>query len=711
MSKARVYKPSHLKMLFARSGNQCAMPECKNNLINEHNDTVVGKICHIEAANSKGPRYNANMSDEQRRDITNLILLCSDHHDEIDNKANVKVYTVKRLKDIKEAHEAKHGNYPYVIKKHHLDQLQQGLDELHENLDNTKKIVTQSQEVLDEVHKNTAECLERVEELATLLTNNGGANAQQEIDSYKAQFGMFDWLTGRQINTFAQIIKEHCDHVENKRKSFIFTQNLILAVFKLTKLGEIITSWNQNSKSPERLDHLQFIQCGIMAHGCLEQIPKDILEDVRLFKQIFIHPLYFNGYLRTFVLELQEAKALGIDLIEHYQQDAYLFENLTRIFSSLKRFLEINVEDIYPDKKAAHIVENLPQEFLLLTTSEGVSVRHLHECDKVFANLPAHPSFPIKDSQIVTSRGKTIIISFDARRCFYWDPEQDLVESTFFKTPAGEEIRDIFCDVSANGAINCFVQLERQLTQFVDFKQTQSVNLPKAFVLSRHQNGFVGLDRSALPKQPFLWFIDESFKLKQVLTCQQLYTIIVNSHEVQQWHKEKLAQPYTLLHWRNENYNPHVQSLNHLAKDVILIRTKVYFCSVLIFLKVSDGMYEVINIFRLHKAVSISVDATPHHDNIMLCCGYLNMNDNNVSCDFIELEDFRPINITSVQNRSSNITKISDVHQVQLANSNEVYLNEMNNKLIRYNCSDNTFVEYSFEHEELYKITLSTHPT
>jgi len=71
-----------VKKLFALSGNQCANPDCQNKLTS--NDSVVGEICHIEAAEKDGPRYNSKSTDEYRRSFQNLFLLCPICHTEID---------------------------------------------------------------------------------------------------------------------------------------------------------------------------------------------------------------------------------------------------------------------------------------------------------------------------------------------------------------------------------------------------------------------------------------------------------------------------------------------------------------------------------------------------------------------------------------------------------------------------------------------------
>ena len=104
--KARQYKPATIRHLDTLSGNQCAWPGCTKKLIAEDEKSIVSKICHIEAANKKGPRYNPQMDDDDRRHFNNLILLCDEHHTIIDNKENEKKYPVELLKEWKRSHES-----------------------------------------------------------------------------------------------------------------------------------------------------------------------------------------------------------------------------------------------------------------------------------------------------------------------------------------------------------------------------------------------------------------------------------------------------------------------------------------------------------------------------------------------------------------------------------------------------------------------------
>jgi len=102
----RDYKISEIKRLFALSKNQCSEPNCVNHLIGEDGHTVIGKICHIEAAKEGGPRFRETMNDDERRSYDNLILLCDEHHQIIDNKTNENEFSVTLLQNWKIKHVA-----------------------------------------------------------------------------------------------------------------------------------------------------------------------------------------------------------------------------------------------------------------------------------------------------------------------------------------------------------------------------------------------------------------------------------------------------------------------------------------------------------------------------------------------------------------------------------------------------------------------------
>ena len=83
-----------LRQLYVLSGNQCAKPNCKTVLVNA-NGSFVGAVCHIRAAKNGGPRFDSKLSQDERRAVTNLILLCRTCHALVDSEPDN--YTVRIL--------------------------------------------------------------------------------------------------------------------------------------------------------------------------------------------------------------------------------------------------------------------------------------------------------------------------------------------------------------------------------------------------------------------------------------------------------------------------------------------------------------------------------------------------------------------------------------------------------------------------------------
>lgn len=100
-----------LKSLLAKSGNQCAFPNCTHPIFNDDN-LFIAQLCHIEAVAPNAPRYNSSKTDRETNDYNNLIFLCYRHHKETDNEI---IYTVENLRKMKEEHEAnfKENSYKY----------------------------------------------------------------------------------------------------------------------------------------------------------------------------------------------------------------------------------------------------------------------------------------------------------------------------------------------------------------------------------------------------------------------------------------------------------------------------------------------------------------------------------------------------------------------------------------------------------------------
>lgn len=98
---------SQKKILGWRCGNRCALPECRKELIIDRTESdcesITGEIAHIKGEKPYSARYDPNMTDTERNNHQNLIILCRDHHKMIDDQINT--YTVEKLCEIKKQHE------------------------------------------------------------------------------------------------------------------------------------------------------------------------------------------------------------------------------------------------------------------------------------------------------------------------------------------------------------------------------------------------------------------------------------------------------------------------------------------------------------------------------------------------------------------------------------------------------------------------------
>lgn len=95
------------KIIYARSGNKCAFPDCIEILVKEgtefDNKCLISELAHIKGEREHSPRYDSKITEKECDDPSNGIAFCRNHHKLIDDQENT--YTVEKLIEIKKNHE------------------------------------------------------------------------------------------------------------------------------------------------------------------------------------------------------------------------------------------------------------------------------------------------------------------------------------------------------------------------------------------------------------------------------------------------------------------------------------------------------------------------------------------------------------------------------------------------------------------------------
>ena len=109
MTTSRSYTHTTLKRLFALSCNACSFDRCEQKLADLEWDHVMAEISHIRGLNPGSARYDASLSASEANSFENLIILCPNHHKQIDVLEPLR-YSAEDLEGMKERHLQKCSN-------------------------------------------------------------------------------------------------------------------------------------------------------------------------------------------------------------------------------------------------------------------------------------------------------------------------------------------------------------------------------------------------------------------------------------------------------------------------------------------------------------------------------------------------------------------------------------------------------------------------
>ena len=165
-----------LRFLYAKSGNQCAFPQC-NLPIFEDYGVFTGECCHIEAYSKGGARFNTSTTNEEKNSESNLILMCARHHTIID--ADCLTYSVEVLKQMKHDHEQKFSGNKRALEdkmlfalEHSINAYWRKMQAIDANDDSDFKIKIEPNTDIHTLIDNIVVCFKHLEDFFSIMAES-----------------------------------------------------------------------------------------------------------------------------------------------------------------------------------------------------------------------------------------------------------------------------------------------------------------------------------------------------------------------------------------------------------------------------------------------------------------------------------------------------------------------------------------------------------
>ena len=311
---------------------------------------------------------------------------------------------------------------------------------------------------INKINPNAEELVVRFEQRKLQAYNGIKAilEAQPKLD-IPARIGQFInenlgspyyWIENNRLEIFEEALRDYNQQINSKQQQFLNIQLVTRALINVTDLQKKIDLWAENRSDISPINNLDFINTAILAYRCLEKIPKEILEDIRLKQSQIIYHTFFSGELKGFIGEANRWKDRSGPL-SHFANDKYFFENLVRIMRSLLQVLILEPKELYSEKDLAKIASEFPAEALLFVAEKAITLRESAAPYEILAALPWSDSFPFINAGIVETKDAKIVVGFNAQQCFKWDPLSELLSTNFYAARRGEHITD--CKVVSQG--------------------------------------------------------------------------------------------------------------------------------------------------------------------------------------------------------------------------------------------------------------------
>jgi hypothetical protein len=204
------------------------------------------------------------------------------------------------------------------------------------------------------------------------------------------------------------------EYIKNTDDNKNLLSVILLTIKKLSKsidYEKALGMWN-HMNNIKKDDIPTFIHIAVQSNNLLGIIPDILINDLQS-SRIGIHEHYFDGYLTRFIQEYEgHIKIYKEKYIDHIQHDKYLFENLHRIIRSLKAFINLKIDDIYPSFSGKFIrLKQLKEDALIVVTNKAIYFRSPMDLNNIYASCSIRNSSNF--SMLESGQEKTIFFMYD----------------------------------------------------------------------------------------------------------------------------------------------------------------------------------------------------------------------------------------------------------------------------------------------------------
>lgn len=346
------FKKETIDKGFFRTSFKCNKPSCRCSLIeqadNQKGYILLADACHICAASEGGPRYDPNMTNEERGSYDNLIIMCKTHAWEIDHDETK--YPVELLKQWKKEaeeyadYERKQNNY--FTKE--LLELEAELDILWNNCEIAllKEKLTQFNSSFG-VEKEKLFLKYKI--LVDLFEKNESDNISRFYDLYlEYPSQMLDYLI--EINSMGLLKQIKENTTDNYRDVITFLESN--SIIELMKNQDFI---NKLKRIDENLCY-KIMMNFMLQHNSLSYMIDDKNNEIPFYRETKYYDIIANALTIKKSYIMQPVKKLIDDAKESYF--SLLTENKTI------NLLETNVQSKIYEILLKYLTVYNPDEFI-----------------------------------------------------------------------------------------------------------------------------------------------------------------------------------------------------------------------------------------------------------------------------------------------------------------------------------------------------------